>query len=351
MAEMLKHTRVGGRDKAEERRCDMVARTPASVQAGRGSGEAGSTFRHKPGGDKRLWPATDLPLHPHSQPSLSSSAVIKASCVSAGLFFFLFCSHSVKCSFIKPIFRLGGCSLPPYPAHEWGEPMVTSPPRSTSRTVIHRSHPRGRLCPIHTRTRHARTQVLLSTARGWGRPGGSEGRAAVRGGIRRQTAQSSGAGWIAHSKTGLASIFPRVLPLSVTESHTKAPAPNLALFPPHARRHRGWDAFTHCERRSGNSCWIRGHAPSAPHPPFSSWLSSNWPCWAGFVPGPRSRALCALCTLCLPLKLYLHPQSCLPLPWKRPGPVWVGEGDNCHSKGNSSSFGDAANFTRPVNKR
>lgn len=157
MAEMLKHTRVGGRDKAEERRCDMVARTPASVQAGRGSGEAGSTFRHKPGGDKRLWPATDLPLHPHSQPSLSSSAVIKASCVSAGLFFFCFApilssalSSSPFSGWVGAVCRL---TLLMSEGSPWS-PVPLGPPAEPSSTEV--IHGVGCVRYTHAQGTHAR---------------------------------------------------------------------------------------------------------------------------------------------------------------------------------------------------
>lgn len=104
-----------------------ATRWPRPQHLCRVDGEAArQAHSNKPGGDKRLCPATDLPpppQHPNSQPPpfTRSSALLSLKPHVSLLdffFFFLFCSHSVKSSFINPIFRLGGCTLLAYPVYE-----------------------------------------------------------------------------------------------------------------------------------------------------------------------------------------------------------------------------------------
>lgn len=111
---MLEHAGAGGR---ERRKSGDVAQTQASVP-GKRRGRVKymqHTFKHKPGEGRGAqkavpchWPA---PHHTNSQSSLfskSPSLLPLKLHVSTLHFFFLFCSHSVKCSFINPIFRVDG---------------------------------------------------------------------------------------------------------------------------------------------------------------------------------------------------------------------------------------------------
>lgn len=117
---MLRRIRVGGgRAVRHDGRHQHLCRLDR--EAGRQGQIHAAHIQYKPGekggGDKRLCPASDLPLHPNPQSSLFPQSPSLLSLKPHVFFPPLFCSHSVKCSFIKPIFRLGGCSLQAYPVY------------------------------------------------------------------------------------------------------------------------------------------------------------------------------------------------------------------------------------------
>lgn len=98
--------------------------TDTAERGRRGRCQAGSntcktlTFKQKNGGQWTLHCRLTAP-HPSTRGlplSKTTSAVIRTSHLSAYVCP-AFCSHSVKCSFIIPIFRMVGCSLVAYPAY------------------------------------------------------------------------------------------------------------------------------------------------------------------------------------------------------------------------------------------
>lgn len=82
-----------------------------------------NTFKHKLGGGRAVPLSLTCPLHPNSQSSLLSksllpiSAAIKASCVSAALFFCFAPILSSALSSTPFSGWVGGCSLQSYPVY------------------------------------------------------------------------------------------------------------------------------------------------------------------------------------------------------------------------------------------
>lgn len=113
-------------ERTEERgQCSVMTQTPTAEQDRQGSCEAGSTHRQHTHSNTN-WGTMDFvlapappPPHPNSQasPFTKLSLLSLKPHVSPHRVFPLFCSHSVKYSFIIPIFRLVGCSPITYPVY------------------------------------------------------------------------------------------------------------------------------------------------------------------------------------------------------------------------------------------